>query len=304
MEYSIINKKVLSSNNKTFLVGKVYLPKENIRGYFHIVHGKTEHIARYDSFMKIMAANGYITFAYDHIGHGYTATDDSELGHFADKGGDDILAHDVKMFADAVIKEYGNYPYYLMGHSMGSFVVRRTVQKYITPNKLIVMGTSGPMPISAFGVYLARFIRAIRGPKHYSSLMDTIAFGNYNAKYPKEEGPHAWLTNNAEIRDAYQNDKFCTFNFTVSAMHDLIYLLTLVNKDEWFKDVANKMPIFLVSGADDVVGEYGKGVLAVDKKLREYGADVTTKLYEGNRHEILNDLAREECIKDILEFIK
>ena len=131
-----------------------------------------------------------------------------------------------------------------------------------------------------------------------------IAFGNYNAKYPKEEGPHAWLTTDESIREAYHNDKFCTFNFTVSAMHDLINLLNLVNKDEWFRDVANKMPILLVSGADDVVGEYGKGIMRVDKKLRENGADVTTKLYAGNRHEILNDKSRDECIKDILDFIK
>lgn len=303
MDYSIIDKKVLSSNNKTQLVGKVYLPTGEIKGYFHIVHGKTEHIARYDSFMRTMAEAGYITFAYDHLGHGKTATNDSELGHFADKGGDDIIVKDVMVFADAIRQEYGNYPYYLMGHSMGSFVVRRTVQKYITPDKLIVMGTGGPLPISIVGVYLARFIRAIRGPKHYSPLMDMIAFGSYNSKFPKEEGQYAWLTNNASIRDAYHNDKFCTFNFTVSAMHDLIYLLNLVNRNEWFENVAKKMPILLISGSDDVVGDYGKGVLAVDKKLREKGANVTTKLYKGNRHEILNDFAREECIKDILNFI-
>ena len=303
MEYTILDKKVLSSNNTTWLVGKVYLPCGEIKGYFHVVHGKTEHIARYDSFMRIMAEAGYVTFAYDHIGHGYTATNDSELGHFADKGGEDIISRDVKVFFDAIKEEYGDHPYYLMGHSMGSFVVRRATQKYVTPDKLIIMGTGGPLPISIIGVYLARIIRVIRGPKHYSPLMDMIAFGSYNAKYTKEEGPHAWLTNDASVRDAYHNDKLCTFNFTVSAMHDLIYLLHLVNKDEWFEVVAKKMPILLVSGADDVVGDYGKGVLAVDKKLREKGANVTTKLYEKNRHEVLNDISREECIKDILEFI-
>ena len=303
MEYSIIDKKVLSSNNKTLLVGKIYLPKEEIKGYFQVVHGKTEHIARYDSFMRILAENGYIAFAYDHIGHGRTATSDSELGHFADRNGDELLAKDVKVFADAVREEYGDHPYYLMGHSMGSFVVRRSAQKFITPDKLIVMGTSGPMPISIMGVYLAKMVRAIKGPRHYSPLIDSIAFGSYNNRFPKEEGPYAWLTNNAEIRDAYHNDKFCTFNFSVSAMHDLVYLLYEVNKNEWFENVAKKMPILLVSGADDVVGDFGKGVIAVEKKLRENGADVTMKLYEGNRHEILNDNAREECIQDILNFI-
>ena len=304
MHYTILDKKVLSSNGKNMLAGKVYLPQGEIKGYFHIVHGMTEYIGRYDAFMKTLAENGYIAFGYDHLGHGHTAQNDSELGFVAERDGDDLLVRDVKIFADAMRSEYGEHPYYLMGHSMGSFIVRIAAQKYITPDKLIIMGTGGPKGIVLFGLYLSKFISKIRGPKHYSKLIKFLAFGSYNARCPKEEGAYAWLTNDAEIREKYHNDKFCTFEFTVSAMHDLISLTYKSNLEDWFKDVANKMPILLVSGVDDVVGDYSKGVIAINDKLLKYGADVKMKLYKNNRHELLNDNAREECTSDILNYIK
>ena len=186
MGYKIIDKKVLSSNKKHHLAGKIYLPEGEIKGYFHVVHGMTEHIARYDSFMSELAENGYIAFAYDHLGHGHTVNDDSELGFIAENNGDDLLARDVKVFSDEVRKEYGNYPYYLMGHSMGSFVVRMSASKYLTPDKLIIMGTSGPNPIAGAGLVMCKLIKAIKGPKHISPLIDTLAFGTYNDHFKNE----------------------------------------------------------------------------------------------------------------------
>lgn len=304
MNYDILDKKVLSSNGKNMLAGKVYLPNGEIKGYFHIVHGMTEYIGRYDKFMRVLAENGYIAFGYDHLGHGYTAKDDSELGFIAEKNGDDLLARDVKVFADAMKKEYGEHPYYLIGHSMGSFVVRIAVEKYITPDKLIIMGTGGPMPILVFGLYLSRIIRTIKGPKHISKLIEDLAFGSYNAKYKDENDPNSWLTTDKAVREKYAADKFCTFKFTVSAMHDLVSLTYNANKNEWFKDVAKKMPILLISGEDDVVGDYGKGVRLCEKKLKENGADVTVKLYKGYRHEILNDSSFSMTVNDIFRFIE
>ena len=167
MSITIIEKKVLSSNGANMLAGVVYLPQKEIKGYFHIVHGMTEYIGRYDAIMRILAENGYIAFGYDHLGHGHTAKDDSELGFIAERDGDDLLARDVKVFSDAMKEEYGDFPYYLMGHSMGSFVVRMATQKYITPDKLIVMGTGGPKGIVLFGLYLSKFIRKIRYHFHF-----------------------------------------------------------------------------------------------------------------------------------------
>ena len=158
MNVKIIDKNVLSSNGKNNVAGKVYLPDCEIKGFFHVVHGMTEHIGRYDSFMKYMAEQGYITFGYDHLGHGYTANDDSELGFIAERNGDDLLAKDVKVFYEAMKEEYGDLPYYLMGHSMGSFIVRMATQSYVTPTKLIIMGTSGPNPIAGAGLLVCKLL--------------------------------------------------------------------------------------------------------------------------------------------------
>ena len=299
----VLDKKALSSNGKDMLSGKVYLPDGDVKGYFHVVHGMTEHIARYDSFMSLMAEQGYITFGYDHLGHGYTAKDDSELGFIAERNGDDLLAKDVKVFYDAMKEEYGDLPYYLMGHSMGSFIVRMATQYYVTPTKLIIMGTSGPNPIAGAGLLVCKLIRAIKGSHHISPLVDNLAFGAYNDHFKSENDPKSWLTKDIDIRKKYIADKYCTFKFTVSAMHDLISLNKNCNTDEWFSSVAKKMPILLTSGEDDPVGDYGKGIQICEEKLRANGASVVTKLYPNNRHEILNDTCREEVIKDILDFI-
>ena len=302
--YTVYEKRVLSSNKKNELVGKIYKPFGDIKGYFHIVHGMTEHIERYDAFMTELVKNGYLVFGYDNLGHGKTAKDDSELGFIASSNGDDILAHDVKVFSDAVIAEFGNHPYYLMGHSMGSFIVRMATQKYVTPTKLIIMGTSGPNPIAGAGLIMCKLLKAIKGERYVSSLIETLAFGTYNSHFENENDPRSWLTNDIDIRRKYDNDKFCTFKFTVVAMHDLISLNLDSNKDVWFKEVAKKMPILLVSGKDDPVGDYGKGVILCEEKLKLNGANVTTKIYPNNRHEILNDNCRIQATQDILDFIK
>lgn len=304
MAIQVIDKKVLSSNGKNMLAGKVYLPDGEIKGYFHVVHGMTEHIGRYDYFMRAIAENGYIAFGYDHLGHGYTAKDDSELGFIAERDGDDLLARDVKVFSDAIKSEYGDHPYFLMGHSMGSFVVRMSTQNYLTPDKLIVMGTSGPNPIAGAGLLICKLLRAIRGPRHISAFVDNVAFGSYNDHFKEENDPRSWLTNDIEVRKKYDADKFCTFKFTISAMHDLISMNKNCNTDAWFKSVAGKMPILLISGEDDPVGDYGKGIRICEEKLKANGAEVVTKIYSGYRHEILNDTSRDMTIKDILEFIK
>lgn len=304
MNYQIIYKKVLSCNGKNLLAGKVYLPEGDIKGYFHVVHGMTEHIGRYDKFMRELAENGYIAFGYDHLGHGYTAKDDSELGFIAERGGDDLLAHDVKVFSDAIRSEYGDYPYFLMGHSMGSFVVRMATIKYIVPDKLIIMGTGGPNPIAGIGVYLCKIISFFKGPRHISSLIDNIAFGKYNDRFKDEPVDKGWLTSIPEIREKYLQDKFCMFKFTISAMHDLISISNNCNSKAWFEGIANKTPILLLSGADDPVGDFGKGVTSVYEKLKEQGANVEIKLYENNRHEILNDIAYDQVVEDILNYIK
>ena len=296
---------VPSSDGIHTLSGVVYLPEGEAKGLFHAVHGMTEHMDRYEEILSFMADSGYISFGYNHLGHKGTA-DDLELGYIAKENGWMLLAQDVKAFSDAVRREFGNenMPYYLMGHSMGSFIVRLAAEKIITPDKLIIMGTGGPNPAAGVGLLLINIIKKIKGDKHISRLVDNIAFGSYNKRFGGDipGDPGLWLTNDANIRQQYYADKYCTFKFTVSAMGDLIRLIKHTNSASWFENISSGLPIFLVSGAEDPVGNYGKGVRAVESKLKACGKNVSCKLYPGARHEILHDFTYEECRDDILKF--
>lgn len=304
----MIEKKIFSvqsSDGIHNLSGVVYLPAGEARGLFHVVHGMTEHIARYDKFLTDMAKQGFISFGYNHLGHKDTA-DDSELGYIAKNDGWKLLVNDVKVYSDAVRAEFGapDMPLCLMGHSMGSFIARLAAESCVKPCRLVVMGTGGPNPAAGVGLALIGAIKKIKGDKHISKLIDGIAFGSYNKRFGggTPDDPKPWLTRDEEIRKIYYADKYCMFNFTVSAMGDLINLIKHSNSTDWFKNIPSDLPILLVSGEQDPVGNYGKGVREVEDKLKKQGKNVTLKLYGGARHEILNDNTYEETLADILKF--
>lgn len=297
---------VASSDGIHPLSGVVYLPSGEARGLFQVVHGMTEHMARYDKFLSDVAEQGFIAFGYDHLGHGKTANGDSELGYISKERGWELLCKDVKVFSDAVRDEFGTpaLPFFLMGHSMGSFVARLAAERFVTPDRLIVMGTAGANPAAGIGLVLIGLIKQFRGDKHISPLVDNIAFGSYNKRFGGDDPSDSkrWLTTDKTVRLAYYTDPYCMFKFTVSAMGDLIRLIKYSNNASWYKNLPDGIPILLVSGEDDPVGNYGKGVREVETKLKRQGKNVTCKLYAGARHEILNDFTYDAVKADILAF--
>ena len=302
MEITTYIKKVPSTDGKHELYGRVYLPQGEVKGLFHVVHGMTEHMERYESFMKEMAAEGYICFGYDHLGHGKTAKDASELGYIARRNGWKLLVDDVTAFGNAMRADYGeDLPYILMGHSMGSFIVRLAAADGRTPDKLIVMGTGGPNPLAGAGLLLIAAMKLFGRDRDISNFVHKMAFGAYNKKFAAD-GKRGWLTSDAAVREKYDKDPHCNFRFTVSAMGDLISLTKRANHKDWFKQLPKELPVLLVAGKDDPVGNYGKGVKVVFNKLKKQGSLVEIKLYDG-RHEILNDACRDAVVEDIKAFI-
>ena len=129
-----------------------------------------------------------------------------------------------------------------------------------------------------------------------------MAFGAYNKKF-EHISDYDWLTKNRDVIEKYSKDKFCTFKFTVSAMHDLVKLNSMCNRKSWYENLRKDMPVLLISGDSDPVGNYGKGVKDVYKKLKSVSVPTDLKLYENCRHEILNDTCQKQVIADILSFI-
>ena len=298
-----ISKEIPSNDGVHTLRGIVYLP-ENPKGIVQIVHGMAEHIGRYDDFMTYLAENGFIACGHDHLGHGKTAENETELGFFAEKGGDLFVCEDTFAFGKSVKEDYPSLPLVLLGHSMGSFIVRQTVRMY--PNAceaLIIMGTGGKNPISALGFCTATVIGKLRGKKYVSDLIYNVAFSSYNKRTGKENS-FAWLSRDEKEIEKHDSDPLCTFRFTVSAMRDLIRLQDQTNRKDWYANIRKDIPILIVSGAEDPVGNYGKGVEEVYSSLLAEGiTDITRKIYPDMRHEILNELNRKTVYEDILTFI-
>ena len=303
MSFEIREMTVQSTDNIHTLVGRIYIPSGEIKGVIHIVHGMTEHILRYDPFMSYLADNGYVAFGYDNLGHGKTVNNDNELGFISHNNGWKYLVKDVEVFALAVKKLYPEAPMYLFGHSMGSFIVRLAINKTNIYEKLIICGTGGRNRLSGVGLLLTKLIKTFHGEKYISKFIINTAFGSYNKRF-SNDSKYNWLTKDKDIIEKYSKDKYCTFDFTVSAMQDLLRLNRICNSKGWYKEIDKNLPILLISGDSDPVGNYGKGVKQVYNSLKASGADVTMKLYEDCRHEILNDSCKAEVMRDVLNFIR
>lgn len=303
MKFSIAEKKILSSDQKNTLSGVMYIPEGDIRGIFHLVHGMTEYIGRYTHLFENLASVGYLCCGFDNLGHGNTASE-QDLGFIASKNGWQFMVDDVKLFADSIKAEYPNMPYTLMGHSMGSFITRVAVSRYSDlADKYICCGTAGSNPVSSIGIALCNIIKAFRGERAISPFLENIAFGSYNKRFDGESN-YEWLTKDREIIEKYAADKFCTFKFTVSAMRDLMTLLKLCNSKKCFFNTKNNLPILLIAGDMDPVGNYGKGVKQVYDNFKASGkTDISMFLYENCRHEIHNDTCKEQMLEDILKFV-
>ncbi len=303
MKFSVAEKKILSSDQKNTLSGVMYIPEGDIRGIFHLVHGMTEYIGRYEPLFESLASAGYLCCGFDNLGHGNTAREE-DLGFIAAKNGWKYLVNDVKLFADSIKTDYPNIPYILMGHSMGSFITRIAVSHYTDiADKYICCGTAGSNPAASVGLLLCNIIKAFCGERAVSPFLENMAFGSYNKRFDGDT-KYEWLTKDREVIKRYAADKLCTFPFTVSAMGDLMTLLKLCNNKQCFNDTKNDLPILIIAGDMDPVGNYGKGVNEVYNNFKAAkNKNVTMFLYENCRHEIHNDTCKEKMIEDVLKFI-
>ncbi len=297
----------LSHDGKSYIAYYIFTPKtERIRGIIQICHGMCEYILRYKDFAREMCRNGFLVCGNDHIGHGKSVENDDGLGYTAERDGAMVMVHDARMVSGIARQLYPNIPFILLGHSMGSFVARRYIELYGKEiDGAIIVGTGGPESPTAMGKLLAKLIIKAKGEHHRSKLLDKIAFGSYNKKFKDEKDQNSWLSRDEEIRQKYAEDKYCTFKFTARGFYDLFDLLGSVSDKDWAENLPKGLPVLLMSGDMDPVGNYGKGVEKVYKMMAKAGmTDVTIRLYNGARHELLNETSRREIIEHTLDWIE
>lgn len=275
----------------------------DVKAIFQICHGMAEHLERYSDFAAYLNTLGYAVYINDHIGHGKSVKSDDSLGYFGEKNGWISFVEDARTLTQTAKKEYPNKPIIMFGHSMGSFVNREYAKRYGTDDEIkafIFCGTSGKNPGAPAGIIMAKAFAKIKGSKYRSSFINSIAFGSYNKRINPNRTDFDWLTRDNEIVDKYVADKYCGFLFTAAGFEDMFTLLDSVSGKDWYAALNKSKPYLLVSGQEDPVGSYGKGIEQVYTDMKSAGiSDTTIKLFAGARHEILNETNN----KEVYEFI-
>lgn len=296
----------LSSDNKSNIAYYVYTPEANPSGIVHIVHGMAEYAERYDGFAAYLAENGIVALLHDQIGHGNSVASEEDYGYFGESDGFASLTDDIEKVRLIIRKRYRLLPYILFGHGMGSLVVRRYISIYGgNIDGCVMCGTAGPDAPTGIGTVLTKIIGAFKGSKHRSELIKKISLRGYNSRFPREEGEYAWLTKDRATRDFYKNDKRCGFTYTIAGYRDLFALTKEVSGDNWAGKIPKSLPVLIISGKDDPVGNYGEGPRKIysileDNELNE----LRIIIYESCRHEILNENAKDNVQKDVLDWVR
>ena len=290
------------------------------RAVVQISHGMCEYIRRYRDFARFLNDCGYIVVGNDHLGHGMTAAklardsdgiidpaQNEERGWFsAEKGWQHCVA-DMHRLTAIMKKEYPDLPFILFAHSMGSLLGRAYVTQYTDEFKgVIFSGTGAALGTEPQLLTYLSGLKAIKGGRYRPDFTNKAMFGKYGI-YNTKAGCRelgSWLNRDKDKIAAYVADPYCNFSFTINGFENLVSVNYYVNKNRWFEKYPKELPTYLISGSKDPVGDCGKGVLKVYNRLRLYDCDVELKLYNGARHEVINELNNEEVYADVADFIE
>ena len=282
----------------------VTCPEQEPHAILQITHGMAEYWLRYRGFAEEMARRGYVVCGHDHLGHGATSGDSGDDGFFAPKNGRNYVLQDIHAMTLQIRQRYPQLPLILFGHSMGSFFARWAVETWPDAQAAAIFcGTGGENPAAPAGLALMSLLSALRGPRYRSRMVDKMAFGTYLKRIPQAKTPFDWLSVNEENVARYIQDPKCGYLFTVSAFYEMTKVVQHVNTDAWAADMPKEMPILLVAGAEDPVGNYGEGPQEAAERLKKAGAKrVDCKLYPQMRHEILNETDHERVWADLYDW--
>lgn len=297
-----------SADGRTTVHAVRWTPEDGkYRAVLQITHGMVEYIERYRAFAEFLNDNGFLVVGHDHIGHGESVVSKDEWGFFAEHPSDTVVA-DMHTLREITRKEHPGVPYFMLGHSMGSYMLR----KYLAIHGegltgAIIMGTGCiPDNTTKLAMFIAKLQAAFLGWHHRSKLLQKLSYDKYYHQFDLtgKDASNSWLTKDEEIVKTYYADPKCTFVFTVNAYMGLFEAVLFDNQQENIEAVPKSLPLFFVSGAMDPVGGCGSGVKKVYNKFDTAGKeDITWKLYDNDRHEILNETDRDVVYHDILAWM-
>lgn len=278
-----------------------------IRGIIQIVHGMQEHVARYDDFATFLAGKGFLVVGADHIGHGKSVSSDTDLGYMTWDHADIILVRNVHRLKKIVQEQNPGVPIFILGHSMGSLIFRRYITMYGKgiDGALIMSTADKSTVITRLGIIVSTLKSKFISGYSTSKFLDHSSFGRNNAHIESPRTSYDWLTHDEKIVDEYIADPLCGFPFKVNGYRALMQLLNYICKKKNLTTIPKELPILIVAGTEDPVGDYGKGPTKVYERFKSLNIkDVTLKLYENMRHELLNEIGRKDVYDYILNWIE
>lgn len=300
----------LSKDGKTNIHAVKWIPDSGeYKAILQITHGMIEYIERYEPFAKFMTENGYMVVGHDHLGHGESVNTKEDLGFFADVDSpSDYLIEDMHKLRTTIQKENPDVPYFMFGHSMGSYMLRKYLSVYNDNLRgAIICGTGfSPEKVTKMGIMATKLMKVFKGSHGRSKMLRDLTYDKYYKKFDMfgKDASNSWLTREEEIVKKYYSDPKCTYMFTVNGYVGLTEAVLYSCKQENVDKIPNKLPIFIVSGSDDPVGGCSEGVMKVVNMFKESGkVDLTYKLYDGFRHEILNEIGKEQVYSDLLAWM-
>lgn len=272
-----------------------------VKGIVQIAHGMCEHKERFIPFMEYLCGKGYACVIHDHRGHGESVTSQADLGYFHTGGWKGII-DDILIVNEHIRSLHPGIPVFLFGHSMGSLAVRSFTKRYDTIiNGLIACGSPSRNPATGAGRMLSIVIASIKGDRHRPSLIHKIAFENFNSRF-LSEGENAWLSTDRTIVKEYNDDPLCGYMFTANGFTGLFDLMLDTYSGKGWNVCNPSLPIHFIAGADDPCITSRKDFDKAVGHIRSVGyAKVTSRLYEGMRHEILNETDRMRVWNDVLD---
>ena len=297
----------LSSDEVHSCHARLWLPEGRPKAVVQLVHGVSEHMGRYEAFARWLASKGFAVCGSDHLGHGKTAAGDNSFGQFPKHDGWTLVTADVRALRDQMGADYPDVPYFLLGHSMGSFLVRTYLCRYPgTVSGAILSGTGQEPALMVYsGKVLCDVTCALRGYTHFSPLVYSLSLGAYNKAFQPSRTVNDWLCRDEAVVDAYLADPYSGGKATVGLMRDMMGGLCYISSRRALAQMDQTTPVYLFSGDRDPVGQMGEGVKKVYGFFRDAGCtDVTLKLYPDGRHEMLNELNRDEVWTDVLNWLE
>ncbi len=299
---------IIESTDKIRIFIYRWLPSMSkpIKCVIQISHGMAEHAERYRNFAKYLNSHGIGVYANDHRGHGKTAGNLRNVGYFADKSGWDLVVRDMFQLTERIKKTHPEVPILILGHSMGSFLLR----DYISRNECsidgaILSGTAGDPGIMGYmGIIIAKVSCLLKGNKTPNKLLDKLSFGSFNNYFKPARTKFDWLSRDEDIVDKYIKDEYCGSIFSSGFFLDLFKGIRKVNTKKCINNINKDLPVLFFSGDKDPVGDFSKGVLKTLKLFKKNGIkNVDHKLYKNGRHEMLNEINKDQVYLDVYNWI-